>query len=188
MILIDNIFVEESILTTHFCCNLHACMGSCCVEGESGALLQPEELNLLERNYPLIKKYLPAKNQKLLETQGLYTRDSDGDWTTPLTHHCGPCAYTIFENNITYCAIEKAFYEKRIQWIKPLSCHLYPIRVEYKKNFIYLRYHQWNVCHPALKNGHIPMFRFLKSALIMAFGQSFYEQLEHIYQTQYSST
>lgn len=181
MILIDNIFVEESILTTTFCCNLPKCLGACCIEGESGAPLQENELHTLEKIYPKIKNYLPTKNQKILEEKGLYVKDSDDDWTTTLIHKNGPCAYVIYENNIAFCAIEKAYLDKKVNWRKPASCHLYPIRVEYKKGFIYLRYHQWEICKPALNNGQTPLFRFLKDPLINNFGESFYNQLEEIY-------
>lgn len=186
MILINNIFVEESILSTSFCCNLSKCYGACCVEGESGAPLNTEELEQLEKIYPKVKNYLPEKNQKILENQGLYVKDEDGDWTTTLTSKNGPCAFAVFKNNIAYCSIEQAYKDKKINWQKPISCHLYPVRVEYKNNFIYLRYHQWNICKPALQS-KIPMFRFLKDALIRAFGENFYEQLEHIYKTQYEN-
>lgn len=184
MILINNIFVEESILTASFCCNLSKCFGACCIEGESGAPLNIEELEQLENVYPKIKNYLPPKNQQILEKQGLYVKDEDGDWTTPLTSKNGPCAFAVFKENIAYCSIEQAYKDNKINWQKPISCHLYPIRVERKNNFIYLRYHEWNICQPALK-GKIPMFRFLKHALIRAFGAEFYEQLENIYQTLY---
>ncbi|GAB4454930.1 MAG: DUF3109 family protein [Bacteroidia bacterium] len=182
MILIDNIFVEESILTTHFCCNLQKCLGACCIEGESGAPLNEDELEILDKVYPKVKKYLPEKNQKILDEKGLYVKDSDGDWTTTLTHSNGPCAFVIFENNVALCAIEKTYNEGKIQWQKPISCHLYPIRVEYKNGFTYLRYHQWEICRPALKNGQIPMFRFLQAPLTRAFGEKFFNRLEEIYE------
>ncbi len=182
MILIDNIFVDESILNTSFCCHLQKCMGACCVEGESGAPLRSDELNKLEEVYPVVKQYIPEKNRKIVEARDLYVKDDDGDWTTPIIGENGPCVYAIFKNNVAYCAIEQAFRDKKIDWQKPASCHLYPIRVEYKNGFTYLYYHRWNVCHPALKNGKIPMFRFLKEAIIKNFGESFYQQLEDIYQ------
>lgn len=185
MILIDNIFVEESILTTPFCCQLNKCLGACCVEGESGAPLNDNELEQLHQVYPVVKNYLLQKNQKAIEEQGLYLKDEDGDWTTPLIGKNGPCAFVIFENNIAYCAIEKAYNDKKIKWQKPASCHLYPIRVEYKNGFTYLRYHQWNICRPALKNNTIPMFQFLKQPLTQYFGEKFFKQLEEIYYSKF---
>lgn len=186
MILIDTLFVEESILTTSFCCPLKACMGACCVEGESGAPLNEKELHTLEQVYPKVQSYLPSKNQKVIEKHGLYEKDSDGDWTTTLTQKNGPCVFAVFENNIAYCAIEKAYNDQKISWQKPASCHLYPIRVEYKNGFTYLRYHSWSICKPALSNGKIPMFRFLKEALIKNFGEKFFKQMEEIYHSKYS--
>jgi len=185
MILIDNIFVEESILTTSFSCCLSKCFGACCIEGESGAPLADEELELLEKIYPKVKSYLPANNQKVLSEKGLYVKDSDGDWTTPLLEEQGPCAYVIVKNNIAYCGIEKAFNDKKINWQKPISCHLYPIRVEYKKGFVYLRYHQWEICKPALNANATPLFQFLKTPLIRSFGENFYNQLEGIYKEKF---
>jgi hypothetical protein len=185
MIIIGNIIVEESLLQNTFCCHLQKCLGACCVEGESGAPLSEEELVLLEKNYPKLKEYLPSKNKKVLEQNGLYVKDSDGDWTTTLTHSSGPCAYAIFENNIAFCAIEKAFNDKKINWRKPASCYLYPIRVEYKNGFTYLRYHQWKICRPALTYKKIPIFQFLKEPLIQYFGDEFYNQLEAIYKEKY---
>lgn len=188
MILIDNIFVEESILSTSFCCHLNKCLGACCIEGESGAPLADKELLLIEESYTQIQTYLPEKNKKILQENGLYVKDSDDDWTTPLMYANGPCAFVVYENNIALCAIEKAYTDKKISWQKPASCHLYPIRVNYKKGFVYLRYHEWEVCQPALKNGTIPLFRFLKTPLIRYFGESFYNQLEAIYVANYQKS
>jgi hypothetical protein len=131
MIIIGNIIVEESLLQNTFCCHLQKCLGACCVEGESGAPLSEEELVLLEKNYPKFKEYLPSKNKKVLEQNGLYVKDSDGDWTTTLTHSSGPCAYAIFENKlektsillfISYsCGIQKWFYIFKIPSMGNLS-------------------------------------------------------------------
>ncbi len=186
MILIDNIYVEESILTTSFCCDLTKCFGACCIEGESGAPLANDELEKIEQVFPIVKDYLTTQSKKTIEQTGLYLKDSDGDWTTPIIGKGGPCVFVIMDNNIAYCGIEKAFLDKKIKWQKPISCHLYPIRVEYKGAFIYLKYHQWSVCKPALKNNSIPMFRFLKSPIINAFGKTFYNKLEEIYKRKYS--
>ncbi len=186
MILIGNIYVEECIFTTSFCCHLEKCLGACCVEGESGAPLEEAETERLEKFYPKIQHYLPTKNQKILEQKGLYVKDEDGDWTTTLMNKKGPCAYAVFENNIAFCAIEKAFRDKKINWQKPISCHLYPIRVEYKNSFVYLKYHEWNICKAALKNNKIPIFRFLKEPLMKAFGEKFYSELEEIYRVRFN--
>lgn len=185
MLLIDNIFVDEKILSTTFCCSLQKCLGACCVEGESGAPLNAQELSHLEEFYPQVKNYLPPENQKVIEKKGLYVKDSDGEWTTTLVKEKGPCVYAIFKNNTAFCAFEIAYYEKKIPWKKPLSCHLYPIRVEYKNGFVHLHYHQWNICKDALKNGNIPMFQFLKEAIIRNFGEEFYNQLDAIYREKY---
>ncbi len=185
MILIDNIFVEESIFKTSFSCNLLKCRGACCVEGESGAPLNEEELELLEKVYPKVKKYLPTQNQRVLDKHGIYVKDEDGDWTTTLLYKNGPCAFAVLRDNVAYCSIEQAFKDKKINWQKPISCHLYPIRVQYKNGFIYLRYHEWNICSSALRS-KTPMFHFLKDALIRAIGERFYLQLEEIYTLRYS--
>ena len=139
MIQIDNKIVSQEIFDQQFVCDLNACKGACCVEGDSGAPLLKNEAEELEEFYPVIKKYLSREGRKAIKKQGFSVIDNDNDLTTPLVNN-RECAYVYYDSGITKCAIEKAYLEDGISFKKPISCHLYPIRITEYKEFDAVNY------------------------------------------------
>lgn len=180
MIQIDDKILSLDIFEQHFCCDLPKCIGSCCVYGQSGAPLDKDEVIILEDILDIITPYLKPEGLKAIKEQGVAVIDSDGDIVTPLIDG-KECAYCIVEKGINWCAIEKAWFNKEVEFRKPISCHLYPIRVKKYSTFVGLNYDQWDVCEPARKLGAIkslPVFVFLKEPITRAFGSEFYKQIE----------
>lgn len=183
MIIIQQTLVSDDILDKQFACNLEACHGACCVEGDEGAFVEAEERKMLQKVFPKVKPYLTPEGIDALEKQGLWVLNNEGVLKTPLMKN-GPCAYTIWENGIALCGIEKAYNDKKISWQKPISCHLYPIRISKVGEYEALNYERWDICKPACKKGKslgIPVFRFVKTALIRKYGEAYYEALEATY-------
>lgn len=180
MIAIEDTLVSEDLLDKKFVCDLGACKGECCVAGDSGAPLEEEELSILEEIFPLVKPYMNEEGINTIEEQGMYLVDYDGDFVTPLVDGHKHCAFTIFPNGIASCAIEKAYNEKKISFKKPISCHLYPVRINKYKEFTAVNYHTWDVCKPARQCGKkldVKVYKFLKEPLIRKFGEKWYESL-----------
>ncbi|MFN6378278.1 MAG: DUF3109 family protein [Flavobacteriales bacterium] len=185
MIIVGDALISEEIFEEHFVCDLNACKGACCVEGESGAPLTEDELPLLEMAYPAAKEYMTPEGIRAIENEGIYTEDDDGDLVTTLVGHHGACSFVFYdEKGIAKCALEKAYLEGKTNWKKPLSCHLYPIRLTKLKEYIGVNYHRWPICKPACDCGsalQVPVYRFLKEPLIRKFGEEWYAQLEEVY-------
>lgn len=181
MIQIDETIISEDILDYDFVCNLTACKGACCIEGDAGAPIDQEELPILETIYPVVRPYLTEKGAKSIEKQGVYIKGEDGEWETPLIDG-GECAYVIRDENQTaLCAIEQAYNDGKIDWKKPISCHLYPIRLHTYSSFTAVNYDRWSICNDACVLGkklQIPIYKFVKEALIRRFGEEWYAQLE----------
>lgn len=180
MIEIDGKIIATDLLTEEFCCDLSVCKGECCVEGDSGAPLDIEEVDLLEQEWENYKPYMTPEGVEEVERQGFMVVDVDGDYTTPLVDGT-QCAYAFKENGITFCAIERAYREGKTTFLKPISCHLYPIRVKRFSTGDYgLNLHRWNICKCAFecgkKNG-VKLYRALREPIVRAFGEDFYEQL-----------
>jgi hypothetical protein len=181
MIPIGKTMVSDELIEETFVCDLARCRGACCVEGESGAPLEDGELAPLQDNYERIAPYMTKEGRRAVKEQGLYTVDSDGDIVTPLVGDRGACAYAVFENGIAACAIEKAHAEGRSDFQKPVSCHLYPVRITKYRNYEAVNYHAWSVCAPACALGRslqVPVYRFVAAALVRRFGQAWYDTLE----------
>lgn len=185
MIAIGNTLISEDIFEKKFVCDLNACKGACCVEGESGAPLEDAELDKLEEVMDEVKPYLRQKSLDFLEGKELFEVDVDGELVTPIFPNQGACVYTTFDQNgIAKCGIEEAFLDGKTSWRKPMSCHMYPIRLTQLKDFIALNYHQWPICAPACDCGSkldVPVFKFLKDPLIRKFGKDWYAELENVY-------
>ena len=180
MIQIDDKIISQEIFDQQFVCDLNACKGACCIEGDSGAPLLKNEAQELEKFYPIIKKYLSSDGKKAIKKQGFSIIDADNDLTTPLVNN-RECAYVYYNAGITKCAIEKAYLEDGISFKKPISCHLYPIRITEYKEFDAINYESNKICSPACKLGEllkVSVFRFLKEPLIRKYGKSFYTELE----------
>jgi hypothetical protein len=183
MIQIDDKLLSFDIFEKHFCCDLPKCLGACCVHGESGAPLESDEIDSLKAEIEKIKPYLKPSGLRAIEKQGVAIRDLDGDMVTPLIEN-EECAYSIEEDEITFCAIEKAWLEGKVKFRKPISCHLYPIRAKKYPTFTALNYDQWSICQPARELGEkegIPVFKFLKGAITRAYGEDFFTELEEAY-------
>jgi len=183
MIQIGDKIVSSELFKNHFICHLDKCEGNCCIFGESGAPLEDDEANLVTQNLDSIKPFMRAEGLNAVDEKGGWVIDGDGDKVTPLVGW-EECAFVVFENGIARCAIEKAYEEGAILFQKPVSCHLYPIRVNKLKYGIALNYHQWSICEPARilggKEG-IPVFRFLKEPITRVYGMQFYKELELVY-------
>lgn len=180
MIQIDDKLISEDLFSEEFVCNLAKCKGICCVEGDAGAPLDEEETHILDEIYPKIKPYLRPEGIQAIEEQGTYTLDFEGDLVTPLVNNA-ECAYVIFdEKGYTKCAIEKAYEDGVIDWQKPISCHLYPIRITEYSNFSAINYHEWDICSDACTLGKelgVKVYQFLKKPLIRKYGEEFYQTL-----------
>lgn len=183
MIQIGDKIVSKDLFDQHFICDLGKCEGNCCVFGDSGAPLEHDEVDILEKHLGDIKPFMRAEGLREVTRQGSWVIDRDGDKVTPLVGD-EECAYVVFENDIAWCAIERAYKAGLVPFQKPVSCHLYPIRVNPLKNGVALNYHRWSVCEPARILGEKvgePVFRFLKDAITRAYGSEFYEEMELIY-------
>lgn len=177
--------ISEDLFEKRFVCDLNACKGECCVAGESGAPLEQQEADLMKELWPKIRPYIPEKGQRAIDEHGVSEVDEDGDLVTTLVEGRGECAFTVFdEKGIALCGVEKAWKDGAIPFRKPLSCHLYPIRVAKLKFHDGLNYHQWPICKPACECGaklDVPVFRFLRDALTRAYGAEWFAELEEIY-------
>ncbi|MCA1753070.1 MAG: DUF3109 family protein [Flavobacteriales bacterium] len=160
MIQIDKVLVSDELFSKRFLCDLAACKGACCVEGESGAPLEADEIGTLEDSLDDIRPYMRKEGIDRVDEVGVFTIDTDGDYK---------------------CAIETAYRAGKTDFLKPVSCHLYPIRITELKDFTALNYHYWPICDPARACGakvDLKVFRFLREPLIRKFGEDFFEQLE----------
>lgn len=184
MIIHDKTLISEEILEEKFVCDLKACKGACCVEGEGGAPLTKEEAHTIEENWDKIKKHLKPEAIATVEKNGFSTQGFDGGLETPLMEGGEECVYTIFEEDGTAkCGIEKSYRNGEIDFMKPLSCHLYPIRTHQLPTFEALNYHRWGICKDACSLGcelKVPIYKFLKAPLIRKYGEAWYEGLEKI--------
>ncbi|SFI54906.1 DUF3109 family protein [Halpernia frigidisoli] len=181
MIQIDDKLISEDVFTEQFVCNLSKCKGACCVEGDVGAPLDKEETVILERIFDKVKPYLRPEGVAALEKQGTWTLDpNDNDFVTPMIEG-KECAYVIFdEKGVTKCGIEKAYEDGAVDWQKPISCHLYPIRANQYSTFVAINYHEWEICNDACilgKELQVPVYKFLKTPLIRKYGEEFYSTL-----------
>lgn len=174
--------VSERILEKDFVCNLSACKGACCVDGDAGAPLLEEEVEILKDIFPQIKKLLRPEGIAAIESIGTSTIGTDGTLETPLIDE-KDCAYVIFDGETALCGIEQAYNQGLISWKKPVSCHLYPIRVKDFSEFSAVNYDEWEICDPACELGaelKVPVYKFVKEALIRRFGENWYLELEKI--------
>ena len=180
MISIKNTLVSEDIIEKEFVCNLSKCKGACCVEGISGAPLEEDELILLEQNHKEINDFLSEESRKEIKDKGLFVKSLDGEWETPLING-KECVFAVFsKKGFVQCGIEKAYRKGKINWKKPISCELYPIRIKKYSEFVAVNYNKWEICSSACdfgKNLKIPLYKFVKNALIRKFGIDWYEEL-----------
>jgi hypothetical protein len=181
MIEIGKTIVSLDVLESKFCCDLDQCKGACCVDGDSGAPLIQEEAKNIEDLYPLFEEFLSDENKNEIARQGFSLIDSDGDLVTPIIGN-NECVYTfVDENGITKCAIEKAFFTKNTSFRKPVSCHLFPIRITEYKRFDGVNYEKLKICKPGRvcgKSNSLPLWQYLKEPLIRKYGEDWYGELK----------
>lgn len=181
MIAIDDKIVSLDVVEAQFVCNLSACKGACCVEGDIGAPLEREEEIILKDILETVKPYLSPEGLNAIAEQGYMVTNPRGGQSTPLVNGRA-CAYVLFDDNgITKCAIEKAYEDGAISFQKPVSCHLYPVRISKYDSFEAVNYFKWDICSPACALGkelQVPVYKFVKTALIRKYGQDFYDQLD----------
>lgn len=181
MFQIGKTIVSEEIVQKDFLCNLSACKGACCIAGDAGAPLEAKETEILKEIYPLVKPFLRKKGIEAIEQQGTSVIGEDGEFETPLVDGAD-CAYVTFDNRGTaLCGIEEAYNQGEIKWKKPVSCHLYPVRVQDYSEFAAVNYHHWEICDDACTLGkelQVPVYKFVKEALIRKFGEDWFMELE----------
>ena len=175
--------VSEDIIEKDFVCNLSACKGACCVDGDAGAPLDDEETKILDDIYLKVRPFLRKEGVEVLDAQGAWVKTSYGELETPLINGA-ECAYVIFDDkNTALCGIEEAYNQGEISWKKPVSCHLYPIRVKDYSEFSAVNYEKWEICDDACTLGkelQVPIYKFVKEALIRKFGEDWYAELEKV--------
>ena len=178
---INDKIVSTQIFDKQFVCDLTACKGACCIEGDGGAPVTKEEVQIIEQNLEYIKPYMRPECIAAIEQNGVVYHDEDFEPATTLVNG-KECAFVYFDkSNTAKCAIEKAQRDGKIDFIKPISCHLYPIRTKQFSEYTALNYEKWDICEPACACGEkleVPVFKFLKEPLIRAFGPEFYQELE----------
>lgn len=177
---IDDILVSSDIFTEEFCCDLDACNGICCVEGDAGAPVTLDEIGGIEDALDTVWDDMSASAQAVVDKQGVAYTDRDGDLVTSIVGG-KDCVFTCYEGDCCLCALERAYRSGKTGFCKPISCALYPIREKRLGNgMIALNYNRWDVCRDAVKKGrelHLPVYKFLKEPLIRRFGAEFYEKL-----------
>jgi uncharacterized protein DUF3109 len=184
LIAIDNVLISDDVVQAKFVCDLHKCKGGCCEDGDAGAPLEKDELKHIDENFEAIKPYLTKEGIKEIEHRGRYLYDREFGWVTP-TVDSKMCAYGIRDNHgIIKCGIEQAYNDGKLDWKKPISCHLYPIRISGNKEFINVNYEPREVlCRAACALGKklkLPVYQFLKEAIVRKFGNDFYDSLQKL--------
>jgi len=183
MIEIDDKLISDDLFSKQFVCDLQKCKGVCCVEGDAGAPLTKKEVENIEKNLDVIKPEMRKEGLKAIEDNGIFYLDDDGEQVTTLVNG-KECAFVFFdENNVAKCSIESAFLKNKLEFRKPISCHLYPIRVKKYNNFQAINIDNWHICKSACECGtklNVPTFKFLKQAIVRMWGDEFYQDLETI--------
>lgn len=183
MVEIEDKIVSEELFEEFFCCDLSLCKGICCIEGDSGAPLKIEEIDMIEDEMENIRPFMTPQGVEAVEKNGVFEVDRDGDYTTTLVEGA-ECAFVVMEDGVALCAMEKAFRAGKSAYMKPVSCHLYPIRVkEFSNGMVGLNYHRWNVCSSAVCEGRksgVKVYQGLQSAIERAFGTEFYGHLVEV--------
>lgn len=182
MIIHENTLLSEDLFEKKFICDLNACKGACCVEGDFGAPITEKDEAILQDILPSITPYLSAEGLKVIEEKGISELDKDGDLVTTCLPS-GECVFAVYDSGILSCGIERAWKDGAITYQKPLSCHLYPIRINQVGDYEALNYHKWEICKPACSLGEkhqVPVYKFLQAPLERAYGKAWFTELEAI--------
>jgi hypothetical protein len=186
VIVIDHIYISDEVIEEQFVCNLSKCKGGCCIDGDAGAPLSKEEMNEVKEAFALVQPLLTDEGKKVVDEIGYYTYDQEFGWVTPTISN-GMCAYGLVdEQGIVKCSFEQVYNEGKTKWKKPISCHLYPIKISKSKNTDneYVNYEPRDpMCNPGCAFGKelkVPVYKFLKEALVRKYGEDVYEVIEQI--------
>lgn len=183
MIIIGQVLVAEPVIERRFLCQTQLCKGACCVEGDAGAPLDAEEIDIISDQLGAIQPFMSEAGRRLLSEEGFHTKDDEGE-TGTVCGTDGACVFVNYdERGIAVCSIEKAWQAGKTWFRKPLSCHLYPIRARKYGEYTALNYHSWDICSEACKAGadqNVPVYRFLREALVRKFGPAWYSELEEV--------
>lgn len=183
MVQVGEAIVSFDVLKEPFCCDLSCCKGVCCIEGDAGAPVTIDEVAAIENLLPEIEQQLSPEAKDVISKQGVAYTDASGDLVTSIVNG-KDCVFTCYgSDGCCYCAIERAFREGRTSFMKPLSCHLYPIRITKVGSYKALNYNRWDICKAAVIKGKkecIPVYKFLKEPLIRCFGEEWYNELETV--------
>jgi hypothetical protein len=181
MIEIGRTIISRDVFEQYFLCDILKCKGICCIEGDSGAPLEKEEAVIIENEYETFIEFLPEEHKNEVKKQGFSVIDSDGDLVTPLYKN-RQCVFAYYnKDGILKCAIEKAYFEGKTTFRKPISCHLFPIRITSYKRFDAVNYQELEICKDGKKCGmaeKLPLYKFLKEPLIRKYGEDWYKELE----------
>lgn len=185
MFQIQDTLVSLDVIEKEFCCDLDRCRGCCCVEGDAGAPLEAGEEQAIRESLPVLLPMMSDKARAVVEKDGVAYLDKDGELVTQIVDG-KDCVFAQTDHNgWCYCTIEKAFKEGRLPFNKPVSCHLYPLRLKKFPTFTAVEYHRWDICHCARKLGrrlHLPLYQFLKEPICRRFGEDYYEELNTVAQ------
>ena len=176
--------ISDDIAEKHFVCDLAKCKGACCVDGDAGAPLENDELMIIDRSFNIVKPYLTPEALEVIAEKGRYVNDAEFGWVTS-TIGTGICVYGYNdENGVVKCAFEQAYYEGKLKWTKPISCHLFPVIIEEGKLYERMNYEpRATHCKPACTLGEqlkVPVYQFLKEPIVRKYGEEFYNALDHI--------
>ena len=190
MVEIEDKIISDELFEKKFVCDLQKCKGGCCVEGDSGAPLKSKEIKEIATNLSIIKSEMSTKGLNAIKNNDFHYVDSDGDKVTKLVDG-KECVFVVFDkNNIAKCSIESAFRKNKINFNKPISCHLYPVRVKKHDSFTSINVDSWHICKPACECGtelNVPVFKFLKDAIVRSWGLDFYHHLDSLYNEFYNN-
>ncbi|MBN1597967.1 MAG: DUF3109 family protein [Bacteroidales bacterium] len=179
MLQIKNTIISSDLLNKNFCCDLESCKGACCIHGDVGAPLTDFEVKKLSLIYQKLKPFIREEGVRAIEELGTYVVDDENETVTPLIDG-KECAYVVFDNGVARCGIENAYTAGEVDFRKPISCFLYPIRIKKYEQFIAVNYDQWNICESARKNGdrkNLPVYKFVEEALTQRFGTDWFRHL-----------
>ncbi|MCB9245429.1 MAG: DUF3109 family protein [Flavobacteriales bacterium] len=180
MIILEQTLISEDLIERKFCCDLNACKGACCIEGDRGAPLEQAELDIIQENLTAILPYLSPESVEMIDRAGFYELDDENDLVTNCLPD-GKCVFvTVGEQGHLTCGIEQAYLDGKTPFQKPISCHLYPVRLAETETYTAVNYHEWQICKAACSKGELlglPLYQFVKDALIRRFGVDWYNAL-----------
>lgn len=182
MIIVGDVLLSEDILEKKFACQLHKCQGACCVQGDAGAPLETEEIEIIHQELNAVRPFLDSASLQSIEQNGFHETDASGEAVTRCLPG-GECVFVVYEGTTAVCGIEKAWLTGATAYRKPISCHLYPIRAKKYGEYVVMNYHNWDICKPACAAGDelkMPVYRFLREALIRKKGEKWYRELDEL--------